>query len=154
MDPLRHLQQLVDSLILHQPHDGKKHHLPAVPGAVFRRIGLRPVLRKVHAGTGNDPAFSRHAALFPHEVPVSFILKEHTGRLFQGGPIHEDNHPLQESLMLQSGSQPRDIGKVRRSRHSGRKAAIDIRLDGIGEHSLRPVTLHQTPVEQQEKQQQ
>ena len=54
--------------------------------------------------------------------------------------------------MLQSGSQPRDIGKVRRSRHSGRKAAIDIRLDGIGEHSLRPVTLHQTPVEQQELQ--
>ena len=152
MNPLRHFQQLVDSLILHQPHDGKKHHLPAVPGTVFRRIGLRPALRQIHAGAGNDPAFSRHAVLFLHEVPVPFILKEHTGRLFQGGPIQKNDHLLQNSLMLQSGSQPRDIGKVRRFRHSGRKAAVNVRLDGIGEHSLRPVTLHQTPVEQQELQ--
>ena len=152
MNPLRYRQQLVDSLILHQPHDGKKHHLPAVSGSIFRRIRLRMMFSQIHAGAGNDPAFSRHTALFPHEVPVPFILKEHTGRLFQGGPIQKNDHLLQDSLMLQSGSQPRDIGKVRRFRHSGRKAAVNVRLDGIGEHSLRPVTLHQTPVEQQELQ--
>ena len=152
MNPLRRLQQLVDSLILHQPQDGKKHHLSAVSGRILRRICLRMMLSQVHAGTGNDPAFSRYAALFLHEIPVPLILKEHTGRLFHRCPVHENDHPLQESLMLQSGSKPRDIDKVRRFRHSGRKAAVNVRLDGIGEHSLRPVTLHQTPVEQQKLQ--
>ena len=152
VDPLRRLQKLSDPFILHQTEDGKEHGSFSSVRRRLRRIFLRQVRGQVYAGAGNDPAFSGKAALFLHEIAVSPVLEKHAGSLFQPQAVQKHNQLLQKPFMLQSGAQPRDVGQIRRFRPGGRQSAVDIGLDGIGKHRLRPVTLHQPSVKKQELQ--
>ena len=90
MDPPCRFQQLLDSLILHNPHNRYK------TDGIFLRIGHRRMLLQVDTGAGDHPGFRLffQTALLPHERQILLILEKDAARVGYSCPVQKNDQLL------------------------------------------------------------
>ena len=73
------------------------------------------------------------------------VFKKYPSRAAQCRPVQNCDQPGQAGA-LERRAQPLDIGAIGDSHHPACQTAVNIGLDGIGQHQIRPLRTEQLPI--------
>lgn len=106
---------------------------------------------EVHPAAGEQLAVPPDAMRFAERL-YRAVLIEHPPCFFQPDPIQENGELLQQSGILDGVAQASDVGQLWHMAEAGCDAAVDVGLDGVGEHGCRPQFAYQGAVAPDERQ--
>ena len=130
-------QQFPDSLFAHHPPDIKEIRV------ISFRIFHERVRGKADAGAGYKARFPRNKAVLPEQIQIFLILEENTVCLPQSPPVHDLNHRKKQALFLKGAAKAGNCRDVRNAERRAGHAAIDVRLDRIGQDKRRLIPADQ-----------
>ena len=136
-------KQLVHALLTHDPPQVQKAQR-FIFGVRRKRIFVKintSAGQHRYAGRSHDPPLHKRLC-------IGIIFKQYMPRPLQRDFIqHRCQHG--KALLLKRRAQPLDIGAVRHPCHAAGKTAVNIGLDGIGDHQIRLLPAQQLPVKSQ-----